>query len=66
MQLYLTSGPSTGAPLLFSLLLLRDGIFKLLRGPGIDSKKSIPTAYVASQAGTATLFLLVPSFHRLF
>jgi hypothetical protein len=33
-------------------------IFKLLRGPGIDSKESIPPAYVAWRAGTITLFLL--------
>jgi hypothetical protein len=30
-----------------STLLTRDGIFKLLRSPGIDSKKSIQPAYVA-------------------
>jgi hypothetical protein len=37
----------------------RDGIFKLLRSPGIGSKESIPPAYIAWRAGTATLFLLV-------
>ncbi len=37
---------------------LRDGIFKLLRIPGIDSKESIWPAYVAWRAGTTTLFLL--------
>jgi hypothetical protein len=31
---------------------------KLLRSPGIDSKKSIPSAYVAWRAGTTALFLL--------
>jgi hypothetical protein len=36
----------------------RCGIFKLLRGPGIDLKESIPPAYVAWQAGTTSLFLL--------
>ncbi len=35
-----------------------DGIFKLLRRPLIDSKESIPAAYVAWRAGTKTLFLL--------
>jgi hypothetical protein len=34
-----------------------DGIFKLLRSPGIDSKESIPPAYVAWRAGATTLFL---------
>jgi hypothetical protein len=29
----------------------RDGIFKLLRSPGIDSKQSIPPASVAWRAG---------------
>jgi hypothetical protein len=37
---------------------IRDGIFKLLRSPGIDSKEPILPAYVAWQAGTTTLFLL--------
>jgi hypothetical protein len=36
----------------------RDGIFKLLRSPGIDSKESIPPAYEAWRASTTTLFLL--------
>jgi hypothetical protein len=27
--------------------VIRDGIFKLLRSPGIDSKEAIPPAYVA-------------------
>ncbi len=31
----------------------RDGIFKLLRSPGIESKESIPPAYVTWRAGTA-------------
>ncbi len=30
-------------------------IFKLLRSPRIDSKESIPSAYVAWRAGTTTL-----------
>ncbi len=34
------------------------GIFKLLRSPGIDSKESIPPAYVDRRAGTTTVFLL--------
>jgi hypothetical protein len=32
--------------------------FKLLWSPGIDSKVSIPPAYVAWRAGTITLILL--------
>ncbi len=32
--------------------------FKILRGPGIDSKESIPPAYVAWRAGTITLLFL--------
>jgi hypothetical protein len=36
----------------------RDGIFELLRSPGIDSKESTPPANVAWRAGTATLFQL--------
>ncbi len=36
----------------------REGIFKLLRNLGIDSKESNPPAYVAWRAGTTTLFLL--------
>jgi hypothetical protein len=39
-------------------LYARDGNFKLLRSPGIDSKESIPAAYVAWRAGTTTQFLL--------
>jgi hypothetical protein len=35
-----------------------DGIFKLSRSPGINSKESIPPAFVAWRAGTTTLFLL--------
>jgi hypothetical protein len=37
---------------------VRDGIFKLLRSPGINFKESIPPAYVSWRAGTTTLFLL--------
>jgi len=33
-------------------------ICKRLRSSRIDSKESIPTAYVALRAGTTTLFLL--------
>jgi hypothetical protein len=36
----------------------RGGIFKLLWSPEIDSKESIPPAYVAWRTGTRTLFLL--------
>ncbi len=36
----------------------REGIFKLLWSPGIDSKEWIPSAYVAWRACTTTLFLL--------
>ncbi len=32
-------------------------IFKLLRSPGTDSKKSIPPAYAAWRAGTTTLYI---------
>ncbi len=35
----------------------RDGIFKLLKSPGIDSKESALTAYVAWRAETTILFL---------
>ncbi len=35
-----------------------DGIFKLLRSPGIDSRESISPSYIAWRSGTATLFLL--------
>jgi hypothetical protein len=41
-----------------SWTLTRDGIFKLLRSPGIDPKETIPPAYAAWRAGTTTLFLL--------
>ncbi len=34
------------------LLVSWDGIFKHVRGPGIDSKESMPPAYVAWRAGT--------------
>ncbi len=36
----------------------RDGIFKLLKSPGIDSKESIPAAFVAWRICLSTLFLL--------
>jgi hypothetical protein len=35
-----------------------DGTFKLSRSPGIDSKESIPPAYVAVAGRYDTLFLL--------
>jgi hypothetical protein len=38
--------------------LTRARTFKCLWGPGIDSKESIPPAYLAWRAGTITLFLL--------
>ncbi len=38
--------------------MIRARIFKLLRSPEIDSKESIPPAYVAWRAGSKTLFLL--------
>jgi hypothetical protein len=38
---------------------IRDGgIIKLLRRPEIDSKESIPPAYIAWRAGMITVFLL--------
>ncbi len=45
---------------------LRAQILKLLRSPGIDSKESIPPAFVSLRAGTTALFLVVPRPHRLF
>jgi hypothetical protein len=36
----------------------RDGIVKLLRSRGIDSKESIPPSYLTWWAGTTTLFPL--------
>jgi hypothetical protein len=35
----------------------RDGIFKLVWSPGIESRVLIPPAYVAWRAGTTILFL---------
>jgi hypothetical protein len=35
-------------------------ICKRLRSPGVDSKESIPLAYVAQRAGTITLFVVLP------
>jgi hypothetical protein len=43
----------------------RDGNFKLLWSLGIDSKESIPPAYVACRAGTTSLSYSVPGHHRL-
>jgi hypothetical protein len=39
-------------------MLSRAQILELLRSPRIDSKESIPSAYVAWRAGAITLFLL--------
>ncbi len=36
----------------------RARIFKLIRSPRIDSKESIPPAYVDRRAGSTTLFLI--------
>jgi hypothetical protein len=44
--------------LIITSITTREGIFKLLRNPGINYKESIPPAYVAWRAGTTTLFLL--------
>jgi hypothetical protein len=41
-----------------SVSVTRARILKLLRRPRLDSKESIPVAYVAWRAGTTTLFLL--------
>ncbi len=41
-----------------NIMQSRDGIFKLLRSPGIDAKESIQPTYVAWRGGTITLFLL--------
>ncbi len=50
MSAFLNNWPVTG--------LGRDGIVKPLGSRGIDSKESIPPAYVAWQAGTTTLIPL--------
>jgi hypothetical protein len=55
----------TGIEVFLFKMIAWDDIFKLLRGPGINSKESIIPAYIAGwQAGKKTLFLLSP--HRLF
>jgi hypothetical protein len=46
---------SSSAPFLFGNFLLLDGVFKLSSSPGIDSKESIPPAYVAC-AGIRTIY----------
>ncbi len=47
-------------------LTSRARICKRLRGPGIDSKESIPPAYVARQAGTTNrVIILDHQLHRL-
>ncbi len=38
--------------------MIQSPYFKRLWSPGIDSKASVPPAYVARRAGTITLFLL--------
>ncbi len=43
-----------------TVLQLREGIFKLLRSPRIDSKESIAPAYVAWRTGTITFPYAVP------
>jgi hypothetical protein len=48
------------------ILAIRARIFKLLRSPRIDSKESIPPAYVARRAVRQTYLYSVPSPHRLF
>ncbi len=45
--------------------LFRARIFKLLRSPRIDSKESIPPAYVAWRAGTPILLLLGSQPHKI-
>ncbi len=47
----------SGSRIRIHLGKFRDGIFKLLRSPGIDSKELIPPAYVARLAGTTTPFV---------
>jgi hypothetical protein len=42
-------------------ILVKDGIFKLLRSPGNDSKESIPPAYVSWRAGTTPYSFSVPN-----
>jgi hypothetical protein len=44
-------------------VVIRARICKRLRSPEIDSKESIPLAYVAWRAGTVTLFV-VPVHRR--
>jgi hypothetical protein len=43
----------------------RDGIFKLLRSPGINSKESIPPAYVAWRAGAGIFKKSMGARHRV-
>ncbi len=45
--------------------VIRDGILKLLRSPGINSKVSIPPAYVAWRAATTTLFLAPEDCYKI-
>jgi hypothetical protein len=63
LSLFLLSSPFLACPpfLLLSfpsLSVTLDGIIKLLRRLGTDSKEYIPPAYVAWRAGTTALFLL--------
>ena len=53
-----TKNENTNKQVEYKEIFIRDGIFKLLGSPGIDSKESISPAYVALRAGTTTLFLL--------
>ncbi len=50
----------------FTKLQRRDGIFKLLRSPGIGSNESIPPAFVAWRAGTTTHSLMWIQIRNLF
>jgi hypothetical protein len=50
----------------FLQIAIRGSILKLLLRPEIDSKESIPPAYVARWAGTRSKFLLGSWPHRLF
>jgi hypothetical protein len=56
--------PTSSPPDLY--LSICTGIFKLLRRPGIDSKESIPAAFVACWTGTQPYYYFIPSPHRLF
>jgi hypothetical protein len=55
---YINIPSRTSVYKLNNVMQSRDGIFKLVRNPRIDSKESILAAYLAWRAGTITLFLL--------